>query len=70
MHDAMPDADEAMLRQVHAQEIDQMQECAFVPQACALAPRLLAQHGSGGGPGDEARRVVEALALAARQQIE
>ena len=42
MHHAMSDADQAMLCQVHAQELDQMPERTLMPQSFAVAPRLLA----------------------------
>ncbi len=44
MHDAMADADEAMLGELGAQERDQVIERAVVAELRALAPRLLAEH--------------------------
>ncbi len=71
VHDAMADADEAMVGELGAQECDQVIERAVVAELDTFAPRLLAEHVLPSAVlRDEARRRVEAFRLSARDQLE
>ena len=66
VHDAMADTDEAITRQVLAQERDQVIERTGMAERDAFSPRLFVDHRARMVFGDEARRRVQALGLSPR----